>query len=488
MWVLAVLLLLVTAFLWIRRPQRPTNFPPGPPTFLIFGNLWTAIESIRGQFLESIKHCRHEFGDILGFVLPTGEKTVHICKFEDIKEACAMQEMSGRPNSFALLVRSFQQKLGVIFSEGPAWVEHRRFALRHLRDLGFGKNSMESTVLNEFEELSQEMKREIDSPMKVNFRFNLTVLNILWRLVADKRLESSDPKAQHYIATVNEFFTTIGPGNPMNLAPWLRHIAPEWSGYAPLIRHRETTVGMFHEVVHEHRQTLDRSSPRDFIDQFLLEMEKPDAEARLFTERNLSIIGMDLFIAGMETTSTSLSWALLFMVKHPEVQSRVQREIDAVLGGIPPTYGDRMRMPYTEATLMEVMRRSKVIPGAAPHCALSDISFRGYTIPKGTTVIMHLHMVHMDPAYWGDPEAFRPDRFLHADGSVRRDERLIPFGIGKRFCLGETLARMEMFMLFTCLLQRFSFTAVPGQKLSLEARFAVVQQPPEFFVTYKPRD
>ncbi|XP_037084004.1 methyl farnesoate epoxidase-like [Pollicipes pollicipes] len=348
---------------------------------------------------------------------------------------------------------------------------------------------MESTVLNEFEELSQEMKREIDSPMKVNFRFNLTVLNILWRLVADKRLESSDPKAQHYIATVNEFFTTIGPGNPMNLAPWLRHIAPEWSGYAPLIRHRETTVGMFHEVVHEHRQTLDRSSPRDFIDQFLLEMEKPDAEARLFTERNLSIIGMDLFIAGMETTSTSLSWALLFMVKHPEVQSRVQREIDAVLGRIPPTYGDRMRMPYTEATLMEVMRRSKVIPGAAPHCALSDISFRGYTIPKGTTVIMHLHMVHMDPAYWGDPEAFRPDRFLHADGSVRRDERLIPFGIGKRLCLGETLARMEMFMLFTCLLQRFSFTAVPGQKLSLEARFAVVlQQPPEFFVTYKPRD
>ena len=102
-------------------------------------------------------------------------------------------------------------------------------------------------------------------------------------------------------------------------------------------------------------------------------------------------------------------------------------------------------------------------------------------------MLMHLGAVHMEPSYWGDPEAFRPERFINEDGSFRRDERVIPFGIGKRFCLGETLARMEMFMLFTCLLQRFQFTATPGQTLSMKSRVSAVRQPMEFKVNVRLR-
>ncbi|KAF0295173.1 Farnesoate epoxidase [Amphibalanus amphitrite] len=327
--------------------------------------------------------------------------------------------------------------------------------------------------------------------MKVNQRFNLTVLNVLWRLVASKRLDRSEPEAKQRVKEVNDFVTITGPSNPLSMFPFLRFISPNSFGLKELKNNRDNSLAMFQELMKEHRQTLDRAAPRDFIDRFLIEMESPDAAARSFTDENLSIVCMDLFLAGMETTSTSLTWALLLMVMHPDVQTRVQQEIDAVLGvGADrrlPSYTDRANMPYTEATLQEVSRRATVVPRAVGHSALQDAPLGGYTVAKGSLVLMHLDVVHMDPAYWGDPDTFRPERFINADGTFRRDEHVIPFGIGRRFCLGESLARMEMFVLFTCLLQRFRFSAAPGQTLSLESRVAAVRQPNEFFVNIQLR-
>ncbi|KAF0290001.1 Cytochrome P450 2J6 [Amphibalanus amphitrite] len=136
-----------------------------------------------------------------------------------------------------------------------------------------------------------------------------------------------------------------------------------------------------------------RSSPRDFIDVFLIEMESEDAEARQFNARNLIIVSMDLFFAGMETSATMLHWSVQLMVMYPDVQTR---------------------LPYTEATLMEVSRRSSVLPQAV-HSTTCDTTLAGYSIPKDTMVHMHMQEVHMDPEYWGDPEAFRPERKLSHD-------------------------------------------------------------------------
>ena len=150
-----------------------------------------------------------------------------------------------------------------------------------------------------------------------------------------------------------------------------------------------------------------------------------------------------------------------------------------------PCYDDRARMPYTEATLQEVARRATVLPRAVGHAAMVDAPLGGYTVARGSLMLMHLDAVHMEPAYWGDPESFRPERFINADGTFRRDERVIPFGVGKRFCLGETLARMEAFMLFVCLLQRYRFAPVPGRMPSMNFKPGAARQP-EDFVAPKP--
>lgn len=112
---------------------------------------------------------------------------------------------------------------------------------------------------------------------------------------------------------------------------------------------------------------------------------------------------------------------------------------------------------------MEVMRFSTLIPMGVIHTALEDVEFHGYTIPKGTLLMPNLYCVMKDPKIWGDPETFRPSRFLSPDGkSTVKNEAFLPFSIGKRVCLGESLARDELFLFLTTLFQTFRVTTVPG--------------------------
>ena len=140
----------------------------------------------------------------------------------------------------------------------------------------------------------------------------------------------------------------------------------------------------------------------------------------------------DLFGAGTESTNTTLRWALLYLLHHPDVQLRVQREIDDVIGSSRmPSMKDKQSMPYTEAVLCEVQRMGDIVPLGAPHCATEDAWVRGYRIPRGTHVVTLLYAAHRDPQVWQDPDTFNPSRFLDYEGNISRDDRLIPFSMGQ---------------------------------------------------------
>ena len=183
------------------------------------------------------------------------------------------------------------------------------------------------------------------------------------------------------------------------------------------------------DIVQQHRDTYDEDNMRDFVDVYLREMDRsPDPS---FSEAGLLVTAMDLFSAGSETTSTTLAWAVCYLVTQPGVQTRVQEEIDRVLGQRPPSLEDRPRLSYTEATIMEIQRLGSIAPMAVPHRALADISVRGYRIPRGAAIFSMLHHIMRDPDHWTDPDTFNPDRFLDAEGKVIKEDRFVPFGIGE---------------------------------------------------------
>ncbi|KAK2152707.1 hypothetical protein LSH36_321g07104 [Paralvinella palmiformis] len=138
----------------------------------------------------------------------------------------------------------------------------------------------------------------------------------------------------------------------------------------------------------------------------------------------------DLFGVGTETTTTTLTWAILYMSLNCESQDRCQVELDGVIGeDLVPRMYHRALLPFTEACLLEIQRLGDIVPLGVPHAVTDDVHFRGYFIPKGTMILANMYGLHADPDLWSEPETFNPDRFLSDDGKIVNKEQLMPFSI-----------------------------------------------------------
>ncbi|MCL4123022.1 UNVERIFIED_CONTAM: hypothetical protein GTU68_036057 [Idotea baltica] len=191
----------------------------------------------------------------------------------------------------------------------------------------------------------------------------------------------------------------------------------------------------------------------------------------------------DLFSAGQETTNLCLNWCLIYLVNNQEVIAKVQEELDSVVGRDRlPSLDDLPSLPYTQATIREVLRRSNIVPMGTPHSTTRDTNIGEYFIPSGTTVFSNLYSCHMNPKIWSSPEKFDPSRFLDAEGKLTKNNNFMPFGVGRRMCLGEVLARSEIFLFVTSILHTFNLE--PGkEKPSLEGIHGVSTAPKPYEVT-----
>ena len=207
--------------------------------------------------------------------------------------------------------------------------------------------------------------------------------------------------------------------------------------------------------------------------------------AGFVTGPNLLISMFDLFIAGSETTSTQMEWIIYCLAKYPEVQEKLQQEIDRVIGERPPAIHDRTSLTYAEAVVIEVCRYATLVPLGLPHSTIEECEIIGYRIPKNTIVLGNLYSAHHSRATWGDPEVFRPERFLDEDGKIMKNEAMVPFSWGKRSCIGETLARQQMFLYTVSILQKYSIQALG--KLPSSSTFGITAAPYPFSVIFNHR-
>uniref|UniRef100_H2Z9F6 Uncharacterized protein n=1 Tax=Ciona savignyi TaxID=51511 RepID=H2Z9F6_CIOSA len=168
----------------------------------------------------------------------------------------------------------------------------------------------------------------------------------------------------------------------------------------------------------------------------------------------------DLFVAGTETTTSTVRWSLLCLIHNPETQEKLRKEIFEVLG-TQFSFENKSKMPYTSAFIQEIYRYRTLVPLSVTHMTNEDAHISGYTIPKGTTIAPNLWAVHNDPEEWDEPNKFKPERHLDAGGNFVQLKHVIPFSVGPRHCLGEQLARMEVFIFLVSLVQKFEFLPDP---------------------------
>uniref|UniRef100_A0A287BP39 unspecific monooxygenase n=1 Tax=Sus scrofa TaxID=9823 RepID=A0A287BP39_PIG len=386
--------------------------------------------------------------------------------YEAMKEALidGGEEFSGRGH--LPMAERVNKGHGIIFSSGKRWKEIRRFSLMTLRNFGMGKRSIEERVQEEARCLVEELRKTNASPCDPTFLLGCAPCNVICSIIFRNRFDYTDPNFLTLLEKLNENFRILS-------SPWIQvcNNFPALIDYLPgshnkVFKNSAYVKSYILEKVKEHQASLDVNDPRDFIDCFLIKMEQEKHNHQVaFTFENLIATISDLFGAGTETTSTTLRYGLLLLLKHPDVTAKVQKEIDSVIERHrSPCMQDRSRMPYTDAVVHEIQRYIDLIPISVPHAVTRDIKFRNYLIPKGMTVLTSLTSVLHDDQEFPNPEVFDPGHFLDESGNFKESDYFMPFSTGKRICVGEGLARMELFLFLTSILQKFTLEPVVDLK------------------------
>ncbi|XP_047988668.1 cytochrome P450 18a1 [Leguminivora glycinivorella] len=472
--------------------REARKLPPGPWGPPVVGYL--PFLGVRHKtFLELARSYGALFSARLG-----NQLTVVLSDYRLIREAFRREEFTGRPST--PLMHTLDG-LGIINSEGRLWKSQRRFLHEKLREFGMtymgnGKKIMEARIKNEVHDLITNLRNSECTPIDPNPLLALGVSNVICGITMSVRFSHGDTRFTRLNHLIEEGMRLFGEIHYGEYIPLYNYLPGKAQAQVKVMQNRDEMFAFYQTLIDEHRATLDINNARDLIDVYLIEIEKAKLEGRageLFEGRDhelqLKQILGDLFSAGMETIKSSLLWMLVFMLRNPEVKRRVQEELDTVVGRERlPTIEDMPNLSYTETTILETLRMSSIVPLATTHSPTKDVHLNGYKIPAGSQVVPLINCVHMDPNLWDEPEKFNPGRFLDEDGKIRRPEYFMPFGVGRRMCLGDVLARMEMFMFFACVMHQFDVQLAEGaDSPSLEGTVGATIAPQAFRLRFIPR-
>lgn len=461
--------------IWLTSTSKKYNLPPGPRPYPLIGNLLNFINV--KEIIPALLKLKAIYGN--AFTVHIGPfPFVFITDLPTIREGLVKkgEYTKGRANWIYWIKKLFH-KQGVIFSTGQVWKDLRRFTLTTLRDLGMGKKGIEDKIHEEITEVNKAIELTRGRPFYLKKPIGDAVINIIYNIIFGQRLEYDDPDFEEIYSIFNFLFKNGSNVLIENFLPWVEYI-PLKTTAKTLLANDNKLKKYIYQKIQEHRQTFDENNIRDFVDMYLLIIKKESKES--FSEQNIFRTIVDIFVAGSETTATTLLWVFLYITKYPDVQNKCRQEIIKVTEmNRMVRMEDKKDMPYSCATIFEVQRMASVLPSTIPHVAEEDITLGGYDIPKGTIIQFMIEAAHKDPKYWKDPNEFNPSRWLDEEGKLKQNEAFLPFSLGPRNCLGEPLARMELFLFFTNLVQRFEFLSDEHQPVSVSGSITGITYQPE---------
>ncbi|XP_072930634.1 probable cytochrome P450 305a1 [Epargyreus clarus] len=454
---IAVALIVCLGYI-IRSMNKPKKFPPGPKWYPVLGcsTLVQNLSKKLGSQTKAFKYLSEEYAtDVLGLKLGS-DLLVVVYGEKNIRQVFTEKEFEGRPNSFFIRLRCLGKRMGITFTDGPVWKEHRQFTVKQLKNVGFGKTTMEKEIQYEMISILQYIKENNNKPINPKNILAMSVMNILWRYMAGERIEEKRLKFLLDLLDRRSKAFTIA-GGWLNTFPWIRFIFPETSGYSLINKMNQQLSDIIEEAIEKHKSKEIKD--KDYIYSFLEEMNE---RKNTFTEDQLKIICLDVLIAGGQTTSNLMDFAVLAALRHPDVQEKLYREINEVLGDDVPCWADTSRLHYMSAFLLEVHRYYTIVPLTGPRRVLWETTIDGYVIPKDATVLMGVGDLHNDPEYWDEPNKFKPERFIDEKGLMKNPEHMYPFGLGRRRCPGDALAKSFIFITFVGIIQKFKIQCSNG--------------------------
>lgn len=491
---LACVTLLFSLHLWRWLRQRSLPNLPGPLAWPVVGNAPQLGNAPHLFFTRMAK----KYGNV--FQIKLGSRTVVVLNGDSIKQALVKQgpQFAGRPDftSFQYVSGGASLAFGTMTD---LWKMRRRVAHSTVRMFSTGnpdtKKKFEHHIICEFRELLQlfvEKTKEQQYFQPMTYLV-VSIANIMSAVCFGSRYSYEDEEFRQVVGRNDQFTQTVGAGSIVDVMPWLQHFPNPIKTIFENFKKLNMEFNMFvRDKVIQHRKTIQSSTIRDMTDAFIVAMDKLTVKSGLSTEKDYVPAAMgDIFGASQDTLSTALQWIILILVKYPEMQVRLQQEVDKVVDRSRlPSIEDQPKLPYIMAFIYEVMRYTSFVPLTIPHSTTADTSLNGYPIPKDTVVFVNQWSINHDPALWSHPEVFDPQRFLDQNGALNKDmtSSVFIFSLGKRRCIGEELSKLQLFLFMALTAHQCNITVDPSRPVKLDFSYGLTLKPHAFSIAVTLRE
>ncbi|XP_074640316.1 cytochrome P450 2U1-like [Tubulanus polymorphus] len=457
------------------------RLPPGPRGLPLIGY----IPFVGQNLAKKAKELSVKFETDLIFLWLGPTAVTFLNTYSAIKDAFVKNgdQLRDRPEMF--FKKFLTNGKGILGCDGEVWKQQRRFTLSVMKDFGMGKYQSEQRILDEVQNLIEHLQTVENCPVDIHHRMTTATSNIISSVVFGKRHEYGDRKFSEFMTSLEWTMGKVGFFGLLNYLPWLRHCPGDPLSFRRIQRVSARINEFIREQIDEHRTRFCENRIEDFIDAYLQELNRTEKSTinGHYNEQQMVQVIRDMFVAGTETTAITLRWTILYMCIYPHIQQKVHEELEEFRSNRCNefiTMSDSAMLPYTRAVLMESQRFATIMPFGVPHANNTrDVTLGRYDIPRGTIVMANIWAVHNDAEIWNRPEQFDPSHFLDKNGQHVNEEFLIPFLIGKRACLGESLAKMALFLFFTNLMNQYKFRLLESAAdIDLNGLSGVVKQPP----------
>nr|ABQ53137.1 cytochrome P450 1A2 [Enhydra lutris] len=478
--------------LWVVRAWQPRvpkglKSPPGPWGWPLLGNVLTLGKTPH----LALTRLSQRYGDVLQIHIGSTPVLV-LSGLDTIRQALVQQgdDFKGRPDLYSFTLVTDGQSMSFSPDSGPVWAARRRLAQNVLKSFSIASDPASSCTCYLEEHVSKEAEAllgRLQQRMAEAGRFDpynevmLSVTGVIGAMCFGRRFPQSSEDMLSLISSTNDFVEMASSGNPVDFFPILRYLPnPSLQKFKAF---NQKFFRFLQNIVREHYRDFDESNIQDITGALLKHNEKGSrtSAGHIPHEKIVNIIN-DIFGAGFDTITTAISWSIMYLVTNPEIQRKIQEELDRVIGRArQPRLSDRLQLPYLEAFILEIFRHTSFVPFTIPHSTTRDTTLKGFYIPKERCVFVNQWQVNHDRKVWGDPSEFRPERLLTADGTAINkilSEKVILFSMGKRRCIGEVMAKSEIFLFLAILLQRLEFSVPACVKVDLTPIYGLTMKHP----------
>jgi cytochrome P450 len=433
-----------------RRPPGPTGLPALGLTF-----------AIRKDALGTLRRVAREYGDIVRMPIAFQDR-IFLNHPDYIEQVLVIQHAKFHKSELTKRVTEGLLGQGLLISEGEFWRRQRRLM----------QPSFHRSRVNEYAAtMAESAQRHIQG----------------WR-DAEQRDLAGEMMALTLDVAVRTLFGTTLPAEARQVGSSMTFLMRYQLGRqrSPIripetwptprnkraLRERNFLDSLVYHIIEERRSQGNSNHRNDLLSHLMSAM---DEDGTQMTPKQLRDETMTLFLAGHETTAQALAWTWYLLSENPAAETRLHDELRSVLDGRSPEPGDLAKLPYLDAVLHEALR---LYPPAyiTARTSIEPSQIGGYDFPTGSTMLMSQWVMHRDPRFYDEPDAFRPERWLDGLEDRLPAGAYFPFGDGPRRCIGQGFAMLEAAIVIGTLAQRFQFRLVPGHPVV-----------PEPLVTLRPR-